>query len=49
MLADKAYGTQTRVIEPLLTVGKTIVTPPRSPRKDPRNYDRHLYKARHLI
>ena len=49
VLADKAYDAQARVIEPLLMAGKTIVIPPRSTRKDQRDYDRHLYKARHLI
>ena len=49
VLADKAYDAQTRVIEPLLKAGKTVVIPPRGTRKDQRDYDRHLYKARHLI
>jgi transposase len=29
--------------------GKTAVIPPRRNRKRPRNYDKELYKARHLI
>ena len=49
VLADKAYDAQARVIEPLLAAGKTIVIPPRATRTDPRDYDRHVYKARHLI
>ncbi len=49
VIADKAYDAQARVIEPLLAAGKKVVIPPRSRRKDPRDYDRHLYKARHLI
>jgi transposase len=49
VLADKAYDAQARVIEPLLEAGKTIVIPPRSARVDPRDYDKHVYKARHLI
>lgn len=48
-MADKAYDTQARVIEPLLKAGKTIVIPPRAKRIDPREYDRHVYKVRHLI
>ncbi|WP_265666155.1 transposase, partial [Verminephrobacter aporrectodeae] len=48
-MADKAYDAQDRVIEPLLKAGKTVVIPPRSKRNDQRGYDRHLYKARHLI
>ena len=49
VIADKAYDAQARVIEPLLKAGKAVVIPPRSTRKDQRDYDRHLYKARHLI
>ena len=49
VIADKAYDAQARVIEPLQAAGKTLVIPPRSMRKDPREYDKHLYKARHLI
>jgi transposase len=49
VIADKAYDAQARVIEPLLKAGKAIVIPPRSTRKDQRDYDRHVYKARHLI
>jgi transposase len=49
VVADQAYDAQARVIEPLLKVGKTIVIPPRATRTNPRGYDRHLYKARHLI
>ena len=37
------------MIEPLLKAGKAVVIPPRSTRKEQRDYDRHLYKARHLI
>ena len=43
------YSREARVIEPLLKAGKAIVIPPRSTRKDQRDYDRHVYKARHLI
>ena len=49
VIADKAYDAQARVIEPLLQAAKTVVIPPRSTRNDRRDYDRHLYKARHLI
>ena len=49
VIGDKAYDAQARVIEPLSKAGKTSVIPPRSSRKDQRDYDRHLYKARHLI
>ena len=49
VIADKAYDAQARVIEPLLKAGKAVVIPPRSTRKEQRDYDRQLYKARHLI
>lgn len=49
VIADKAYDAQARVIEPLQLVGKAVVIPPISSRKHQRSYDRHLYKARHLI
>ena len=49
VIADKAYDAQARVIEPLLKAGKAVVIPPRSTRTEQRDYDRHLYKARHLI
>lgn len=49
VLADKAYDAQARVINPLRKAGKLIVIPPRTTRTDPRDYDRHVYKARHLI
>jgi transposase len=37
------------VIAPLLAAGKTPVIPPKRSRKAPRDWDRELYKARHLI
>jgi transposase len=49
LIADKAFDADKRVIEPLNEAGKTTVIPPKSNRKQPRNFDRHLYKARHLI
>lgn len=49
LLADKAFDADERVIEPLLAAGKTFVIPPRSTRKTPRQFDKQLYKARHLI
>jgi len=38
-----------RVLEPLTTAGKTAVIPPRANRSAPRDYDRQLYAACHLI
>jgi len=49
VLADKAYDADERVIERLQAQGKTVVIPPRRNRKQPRDYDKELYKARHLI
>jgi len=49
VLADKAFDADERVIEPLLAQGKTPVIPPKSNRKEQRNFDKELYKARHLI
>lgn len=49
LIADKAFDADKRVIEPLTTAGKTTIIPPKSNRKQPRKFDRHLYKERHLI
>ena len=50
VIADKAYDADARVIEPLRRAGKSVVIPQRGVnRKEPRAYDAHLYKARHLI
>ena len=37
------------MIEPLAQAGATAVIPPKANRKNPRPYDKDLYKARHLI
>ena len=37
------------MLGPLRQAGKAAVIPPKANRKDPRPYDRDLYKARHLI
>ena len=49
LLADKAFDADARVVEPLLAAGKTVVIPPKSSRKNPRPFDKEMYKARHLI
>ena len=49
VLADKAYDAEQRVIEPLQAQGKTVVIPPKLNRVNPCEYDKDLYKARHLI
>ena len=49
VLADKAYDADERVLEPLKAQGKTAVIPPKRHRKQQREYDKELYKARHLF
>lgn len=49
VLADKAYDADTRMILPLEAAGRTAVIPPKRSRKQPRDYDKHLYKERHLV
>lgn len=49
VIADKAYDAEVRVIEPLQQAGKTLVIPQRITHPRQREYDRHMYKARHLI
>ncbi len=49
LLADKGYDADERVIERLKQQGKTPVIPPKCNRTVQREYDRDLYKARHLI
>lgn len=49
VIADKGYDADKRVIDPLQQAGKTVVIPPKRHRTIKRYYDKHLYKARHLI
>jgi transposase len=49
LIADKAFDADTRVIEPLSEAGKVAVIPSKANRKQPRHFDRNLYKERHLI
>jgi len=49
LLADKAFDADERVLEPLAAAGKTAVIPPKRNRKIQRDYDKEMYKARHLI
>ncbi|MDL2264085.1 IS5 family transposase [Synergistaceae bacterium OttesenSCG-928-I11] len=48
VLADKGYDSNALVSD-LESRNITVVIPPRSNRKDPRDYDYHLYKERHLV
>jgi transposase len=49
LIADKAFDADERLVDPLTAAGKQVVIPPKSNRKQPRDYDKHIYKARHLI
>jgi transposase len=49
LLADKAFDADERVIKPLTAAGKTAVIPSKANRKQPREFDRHMYAARHLM
>ena len=48
VLADKGYDSQ-GFRQHILERGMTPVTPPRSNRKQPCDYDVHLYRERHLV
>lgn len=49
MIADKGYDADARVILPLAAAGKTAVIPPKRNRRMQRDYDKDLYRLRHLI
>ena len=49
VIADKGYDADERVLTRLEQAGKTAVIPPKAGRKQQREYDKDLYKARHLI
>jgi len=49
LIADKAFDADKCVIEPLQNAGKTLVIPPKRNWKTRRDYDKDLYKERHLI
>ena len=49
LLGDKGYDADERVIGRLSEPGKTAVIPPRRNRIELREYDKELYKARHLV
>ena len=48
LLADKAYDSNA-LVESLEDKGCTVVIPSKKNRKKPRDYDKHVYKERHLI
>jgi transposase len=49
VIADKGYDADERVLDRLAQAGKSAVIPPKANRKQPRAYDRELYKTRHRI
>ncbi len=48
LLADKAYDTN-EIIDTATERGMNPVIPPKSNRREKREYDRALYKLRHLV
>jgi transposase len=49
VIADRAFDADERLLKPLAATGKSAVIPPKASRKSQRDYDKELYKARHLI
>ena len=48
LLADRAYDTD-EIIAYALAAGIEVVIPPKRHRKEQRQYDRYLYRLRHLV
>ncbi len=48
LLADKGYDSN-EIVAAALARGINPVIPPKSNRKEPRDYDKELYKLRHLV
>jgi transposase len=48
LLADKAYDTD-EIIQKVETLGAKVVIPPKRNRKIQREYDKDIYKLRHLV
>lgn len=48
VIADKSYDAQP-FLELIEGRGAIPVIPPRANRREPREYDKHLYKERHLV
>lgn len=49
LIADRGYDAEARVLAPLREAGKAAVIPPKRTRTEQRDYDRDLYRARHLV
>jgi transposase len=48
LLADRGYDSNAIIAEAILQ-GMSPVIPPKKNRKHPRDYDKELYKSRHLV
>jgi len=48
LFADRAYDCNS-IIERAIDIGMSVVIPPKKNRKIQREYDKYLYKLRHLI
>lgn len=48
LLGDRGYDSD-QIVEQALKAGMSVVIPPRRNRKEQRDYDRYLYKLRHLV
>jgi transposase len=48
LLADRGYDSDA-IVEQARQQGMQAQIPPRKNRKEQRNYDKHLYKCRHLV
>lgn len=48
LLADRAYDTD-KILDKLKSSGIEAVIPPKKNRKNQRDYDKYLYKLRHLV
>ena len=48
LLADRGYDTDS-IVDYASSAGMTVVIPPKKNRKVQREYDKHLYKVRHLV
>jgi transposase len=48
LIADKSYDFE-KLLQSLAQRGIEAVIPPRANRKQQREYDKHLYKERHLV
>jgi transposase len=48
LLADRGYDTNA-IIDAAKAAGMEVVIPPKKNRKEQREYDKYLYKLRHLV